>query len=144
MLRNTKTGRFCTTTQSQASIKLKELPKTTLGVIKLYQNYGILPPEQTIRKGFTVPLIPKTTKKYGDKLNDSFKLYNGPLNKYQSVRPVLGYQDKLPLTETLEILYYCAKDFSHKEIAGLFGKVHYKDNTTDVNNAPVTRIRSNL
>jgi len=137
-------GQFFSNVDSIRSTVPSDLPRTTLQTIELFQAYGILPSEFKINKNFSVPLIPKVIPS-GDKINDGFKLYNPMKKNYEPIRPVLSYNDKYTLRENLEIFYFLANDIAHKEVAGFYGGIHYKeDRTFDVNNAPVTRMRSNV
>ena len=140
MNRVPRNGQFFSNVDSIRSTVPSDLPRTTLQTIELFQAYGILPSEFKINKNFSVPLIPKVIPS-GDKINDRFKLYNPMMKNYEPVRPVLSYNDKYTLRENLEIFYFLANDISHKEVAGFYGGIHYKEGSVDVNNAPVTRMR---
>ena len=136
--RDLSTGLFVSHQFSTPSFPRRNLPITAEETILFYRERSIIP---TYRKGYTLQLVQHETK--GDQDNDLWKYYLPATKGYYTIRPKLCFQDNLPLSSTLEILYYLSLDCESSSVAALMGLVNHKRDSKDINNAPITRIRSN-
>ena len=120
------------------------LPKTNLDVIKLYQKFGILPTHFK-NTHLDLKIVQLKGSKRGDVLNDLLSLSLPTTDIYPSVRPILNRHSKIDLVKANQILYDICLDIKHVSICQKHGWVKSGSNgKLNVNNAPVTRLRSNF
>ena len=135
-------GRYVSNGERICRSSLADLPDSNLEVILLYQRYGILPVDY---EGIELVLIKTLHKKRRDKANSNFSFHVPGTRIYPAVRPLMNMQSNLDLKQSNDILYHISLDMKHKSICQTQGWVHDKEGgKTDINNAPVTRLRSNF
>ncbi len=141
--RNTK-GQFQTNTIRNQCISPADLPKKTNKLIDLYQSKLILP---TTSDGYLLR-ITNNLQKHGDTLNDNWVFRKigatGNESSYKSVRPVLGYQDNLPMVQVNEILFDICQNLSNEQIALKQGWVCNTPKGKSFKTQSISRLRRNV